>query len=343
MNNKKGKKGVLLVNLGTPDQPDTPNVRKYLREFLMDGRVIDIPFVQRWMLINFIIAPFRAPKSAAEYQKLWDERGSPLKYYGEDVRDLLQKELTGDYVVALAMRYQNPSIASGLDELKKAHVSEIIVVPLFPQYASASTGSVADKVMEIVRKWQIIPNIRFINQFADDPMFIEVIAQRAKKWMEQHDYDHYLFSYHGLPERQILKGSVGSQCQLGKCCNSFHDKNRYCYRAQCFLTSRLIAESLGIPEDKYTVAFQSRLGKTPWIQPYTDEKLVEFAEKGYKKVLAFSPAFVSDCLETTVEVGETYHEQFLEAGGERWDLVESLNDHPLWIQCLKNLVLEKAS
>jgi len=343
MNNKKGKKGVLLVNLGTPDQPDTPNVRKYLREFLMDGRVIDIPFVQRWMLINFIIAPFRAPKSAAEYQKLWDERGSPLKYYGEDVRDLLQKELTGDYVVALAMRYQNPSIASGLDELKKAHVSEIIVVPLFPQYASASTGSVADKVMELVRKWQIIPNIRFINQFADDPMFIEVIAQRAKKWMEQYDYDHYLFSYHGLPERQILKGSVGSQCQLGKCCNSYHDKNRYCYRAQCFLTSRLIAESLGIPEDKYTVAFQSRLGKTPWIQPYTDEKLVEFADKGHKKVLAFSPAFVSDCLETTVEVGETYHEQFLEAGGERWDLVESLNDHPLWIECLKNLVLEKAS
>jgi protoporphyrin/coproporphyrin ferrochelatase len=343
MNNKKGKKGVLLVNLGTPDQPDTPNVRKYLREFLMDGRVIDIPFVQRWMLVNLIIAPFRAPKSAAEYQKLWDERGSPLKYYGEDVRDLLQKELTDDYVVALAMRYQNPSIASGLDELKKAHVSEIIVVPLFPQYASASTGSVADKVMEIVRKWQIIPNIRFINQFADDPLFIEVIAQRAKKWMEQHDYDHYLFSYHGLPERQILKGSVGSQCQLGKCCNSFHDKNRYCYRAQCFLTSRLLAESLGIAEDKYTVAFQSRLGKTPWIQPYTDEKLVEFAEKGYKKVLAFSPAFVSDCLETTVEVGETYHEQFLEAGGERWDLVESLNDHPLWIQCLKNMVLEKAS
>jgi protoporphyrin/coproporphyrin ferrochelatase len=343
MNNKKGKKGVLLVNLGTPDQPDTPNVRKYLREFLMDGRVIDIPFVQRWMLVNLIIAPFRAPKSAAEYQKLWDERGSPLKYYGEDVRDLLQKELTDDYVVALAMRYQNPSIASGLDELKKAHVSEIIVVPLFPQYASASTGSVADKVMEIVRKWQIIPNIRFINQFADDPLFIEVIAQRAKKWMEQHDYDHYLFSYHGLPERQILKGSVGSQCQLGKCCNSFHDKNRYCYRAQCFLTSRLLAESLGIAEDKYTVAFQSRLGKTPWIQPYTDEKLVEFAEKGYKKVLAFSPAFVSDCLETTVEVGETYHEQFLEAGGERWDLVESLNDHPLWIQCLKNMVLEEAS
>ncbi|WP_339815099.1 ferrochelatase [uncultured Imperialibacter sp.] len=343
MNNKKGKKGVLLVNLGTPDQPDTPNVRKYLREFLMDGRVIDIPFAQRWMLVNLIIAPFRAPKSAAEYQKLWDERGSPLKYYGEDVRDLLQKELNGDYVVALAMRYQNPSIASGLDELKKAHVSEIIVVPLFPQYASASTGSVADKVMELVRKWQIIPNIRFINQFADDPMFIEVIAQRAKKWMEQHDYDHYLFSYHGLPERQILKGSVGSQCQLGKCCNNCHDKNRYCYRAQCFLTSRLIAESLGIPEDKYTVAFQSRLGKTPWIQPYTDEKLVEFAEKGYKKVLAFSPAFVSDCLETTVEVGETYQEQFLEAGGERWDLVESLNDHPLWIECLKNLVLEKAS
>jgi protoporphyrin/coproporphyrin ferrochelatase len=343
MNNSKGKKGVLLVNLGTPDQPDTPSVRKYLREFLMDGRVIDIPFIPRWMLVNLIIAPFRAPKSAAEYQKLWDDRGSPLKYYGEDVRDLLQKELGNEYVVVLGMRYQNPSIESALEALEKANVSEIIVVSLFPQYASATTGSVADKVMELARKKQIIPTIRFINQFADDPMLVEVITQQAKKWLAQYEYDHYLFSYHGLPERQIHKGSVGDQCQLGACCNTFHEKNQYCYRAQCFLTSRMVAKALGIPEDKYTVAFQSRLGKDPWIQPYTEEKVKELAHAGIKKVLVFSPAFVSDCLETTIEVGETYQEQFKEEGGERWDLVESLNDHPLWIQCLKNLVTEKAS
>lgn len=333
----------MLVNLGTPDQPDTPSVRKYLREFLMDGRVIDIPFIPRWMLVNLIIAPFRAPKSAAEYQKLWDDRGSPLKYYGEDVRDLLQKELGNEYVVVLGMRYQNPSIESALEALEKANVSEIIVVSLFPQYASATTGSVADKVMELARKKQIIPTIRFINQFADDPMLVEVITQQAKKWLAQYEYDHYLFSYHGLPERQIHKGSVGDQCQLGACCNTFHEKNQYCYRAQCFLTSRMVAKALGIPEDKYTVAFQSRLGKDPWIQPYTEEKVKELAHAGIKKVLVFSPAFVSDCLETTIEVGETYQEQFKEEGGERWDLVESLNDHPLWIQCLKNLVTEKAS
>jgi len=341
MTNSKGKTGVLLVNLGTPDQADTPNVRKYLREFLMDGRVIDIPFLFRWALVNLIIAPFRAPKSAAEYQKLWDERGSPLKYYGEDVRDLLQKELGSGFVVALGMRYQNPSIASALALLKKESVGEIVVVSLFPQYASATTGSVADKVMELVRQWQIIPSIRFVNQFADHPLLIQVITEQSKKWLSQHNYDHYLFSYHGLPERQIRKGSVENYCRLGSCCDTYHKKNQYCYRAQCFLTSRLVAESLGIPQDKYTVAFQSRLGKDPWIQPYTEDKVQELAKAGHKKVLVFSPAFVSDCLETTIEVGETYQHQFKEAGGERWDLVESLNDHPLWIQCLKELVTEQ--
>ncbi len=329
---------MLLVNLGTPDQPDTPNVRRYLREFLMDGRVIDIPPLQRWMLVNLIIAPFRAPKSAAEYQKLWNERGSPLKYYSEDLRDLLQASLGKDYLVALGMRYQNPSIASALELLKSENVGEIVVVPLFPQYASATTGSVADKVMELVRQWQVIPTIRFVNQFADHPLLIQVIAGQAKKWLSKYDYDHYLFSYHGLPERQIMKASADGYCKLGNCCNTYHKKNRYCYRAQCFLTSRLIAEALGISEDKYTVAFQSRLGKDPWVQPYTEDKVKELAHQGYKRVLAFSPAFVSDCLETTIEVGETYQELFKEEGGERWDLVESLNDHPLWVQCLKELV-----
>lgn len=332
------KKGVLLVNLGTPDSTSVPDVRKYLREFLMDKRVIDIPAIPRWILVNLIIAIFRAPKSAAEYRKLFDERGSPLKYYTYDITNLLRKKLDEEYVVEFAMRYQSPSIKSGLDKLRDKHVSSIHVIPLFPQYASASTGSVMDKVMEITKDWQIIPDIKFTSQFLEEELFLEVIASNGKKWMEKTAYDHFVFSYHGLPERQIKKGSVGDQCQLGSCCSSFHEKNRHCYRAQCFQTTRLLASKLGLTEDQYTVCFQSRLGKDPWIKPYTDEVLKQLPKNGKKKILAFSPAFVSDCLETTIEVGQEYKEEFMEAGGEQWDLVESLNDDPMWVDCLAGMV-----
>lgn len=337
----KSRIGVLLVNLGTPDSPETKDVRKYLREFLMDERVIDIPYLNRWLLVNLIIATFRSPKSAKEYKKLWNERGSSLKYFGYDVKDLLQNSLGDNYVVELAMRYQNPSIESALDVLKGHDVSRIVVIPLFPQYASASTGSVSQKVNEIVNKWQIIPSVSHVNQFMDHPKFLEAVTARGKAQMEKNQYDHFIFSYHGLPERQILKGSVGKQCQLGSCCNKFTEKNRYCYRAQCFYTSRLLAKALGLSEDQYTTTFQSRLGKNPWIKPYTDEVLKELPGKGIKKVMAFSPAFVADCLETTIEVGQEFKENFEEAGGEVWDLVPSLNDSDLWIECLQDLV-EKA-
>lgn len=336
----KGKTGVLLVNLGTPDSTKTSDVRKYLREFLMDKRVIDIPFLFRWMLVNLIIAPFRAPKSAKEYRKLWVERGSPLKFYGEDVRDMLQAELDEEYVVAIAMRYQSPSIQDALDELRNHKVDKIIVVPLFPQYASATSGSVHDKVMEIVQNWQIIPQINFISTFVEEPGFYKTFASLGKKHLDKHEYDHVIFSFHGLPERQIRKGSVDNYCKLGSCCNAYHDKNRFCYRAQCFQTARLIANELNLEEDNYTVTFQSRLGNDPWIKPYTDEVLKELPKEGKKSVLAFSPAFVSDCLETTIEVGEEFKEEFEEAGGERWDLVESLNDNKDWVQTLKSLVLK---
>lgn len=332
------KTGVLLVNLGTPDSTAVPDVRKYLREFLLDKRVIDINPVGRWALVNLIIAPFRAPKSAAEYRKLWEDRGSPLKFYGEDVAELLQNKLGEDYKVVLAMRYQSPSIQSGLEALKVANVDEILVLPLFPQYASATTGSIHDKVMEIVRKWQIIPPMKFISQFLEHPLFIEAFSAQGKQLMEKENYEHVVFSYHGLPERQIRKGSVGDQCQLGSCCDQFHEKNRFCYRAQCFHTSRLLAKALNLSEDQYTVCFQSRLGRDPWIQPYTDDIVHQLAEKGVKKVMAYSPAFVADCLETTVEVGQLYQEQFKEKGGERWDLVPSLNADPKWVDCLEDLV-----
>ncbi len=337
---KTGKIGVLLVNLGTPDTPSTPDVRKYLREFLLDPRVIDINPVGRFALVNGVIAPFRAPKSAKVYQQLWTERGSPLMYHGRDLQSKLQTALGDDYHVAFGMRYQSPSIKSALEELREKSVSRIIVVPLFPQYASATTGSVQDKVMEIVKEWWIIPSINFISTYCDDPGFINAFAELGKKYMAEDDYDHVIFSYHGVPERQIIKGSDKGYCKLGSCCNSYNKRNRYCYRASCFETSRLLAAELGLREDQYTVAFQSRLGKDPWLQPYTDEVLKTMPAKGIKKVLAFSPAFVADCLETTIEVGEEFKEEFEHAGGEKWVLVESLNSNDTWVEALKNMVLE---
>ena len=331
------KQGVLLVNLGTPDSTKTSDVRKYLREFLSDKRVVDIPSVPRWLLVNGIIAPFRAPKSAEEYRKLFDERGSPLKYYTEDITHLLQDKLGDKFMVKYAMRYQSPSLPQVLSELKE-QVASIHVIPLFPQYASATTGSVIDRVMEITKTWQVIPELKFTSQFFEEQLFIETIVDQGKKLMENGHYEHFVFSYHGLPERQIRKASYGNQCQLGGCCGKLTEKNRFCYRAQGFETTRLVARSLGIQEDDYTVCFQSRLGKDPWVKPYTEDVLKELAEKGIKRVLAFSPAFVSDCLETTIEVGETYQEDFLEAGGEHWDLVPSLNAEDKWVECLKKLV-----
>jgi ferrochelatase len=335
------KKGILLVNLGTPDSTATGDVRKYLREFLSDKRVIDIPAIPRWMLVNLIIAPFRAPKSAKEYRKLFDERGSPLKYYTEDLVKPLQDILGDEYKVVYAMRYQSPSIQAGLDVLNAENVESIHVIPLFPQYASATTGSIIDKVMEITKKWQIIPEIKFTSQFLENELFLDVIAKNGKKWMDENQYDHFLFSFHGIPERHIKKGSVGDQCQLGACCDEFHDKNRFCYRAQCFQTTRLVVDKLGLSKDQYSVSFQSRLGRDPWIKPYTDEVLEHLAKDGKTRVLAFSPAFVADCLETTVEVGEEYRESFEEAGGEKWDLVASLNDDPMWVEALAEIVRGK--
>ncbi len=333
------KTGVLIVNLGTPDSPAVPDVRKYLREFLMDGRVIDIPFIPRWMLVNLIIAPFRSPKSAKVYRELWTDQGSPLKIYGEKNEIQLQQALGDTYVVKLAMRYQNPSIEKSLKAFQTMGLNKIIVIPFFPQYASATTGSVYEEVMRIIGQWQIIPEIEFINYFYNHPKFIKAFADNGRKYLEKEDFDFVLFSYHGLPERQIRKGDcTGNVCQLGSCCDTIHELNQHCYRAACFETTRLLAKELGLKEGTYSTCFQSRLGKDPWIQPYTESVIKELAGKNIKKVLAFSPAFVSDCLETTIEVGEEYKELFEEHGGEHWQLVESLNDSEAWIDLLTELI-----
>jgi len=334
--------GVLLVNLGTPDSPQTSDVRRYLNEFLTDGRVIDMPAAIRYPLFQGIVVPLRAPKSAKIYQLLWDaDRGSPLLYHGLDLQKLVQEKLGNEYVVAFGMRYQNPSIEKALNELRDAAVDRIIVLPLFPQYAAASTGSVQEKVMDIVKTWWIVPSISFISTFTDDAGFIGAFAVRGKAELAKHKYDHVLFSYHGIPERHVLKGSQKGYCKLGSCCNSYNKNNRYCYRAQCYETSRLLAKELGLSTDQYTVAFQSRLQsrlRDPWLQPYADEALKEFPAKGYKNVLAFSPAFVADCLETTVEVGMEFKEMFEQAGGAHWQLVPSLNSEPEWVEAVTAMI-----
>ena len=334
------KQGVLLINLGTPDSPSVSDVRKYLDEFLMDERVIDINPINRTLLVKGIIVPFRGPKSAKIYKELWTENGSPLLYYGERVRDLVKEKLGNGYVVELAMRYQSPSIQSALESLKKQQVSSIRVVPLFPQYASASTGSVIQKVMELVSKWQTIPDISFVNSFHDNDGMIEVFAENAQKYQPE-TFDHVLFSFHGLPERQLTKADhSGKYClQTPNCCARLNDVNRFCYSAQSHDTARLIAEKLELPKEKYTVCFQSRLGSSPWKKPYTIEVLEDLAKKGMKRLLVFSPAFVADCLETNIEIAREYHEEFRNWGGEKVQLVESLNDHPKWVEALIGIIL----
>lgn len=333
------KTGVLLVNLGTPDSPSVGDVRSYLSQFLNDPRVIDIPWLLRKILVNLIIVPFRAPKSAKVYQKLWTENGSPLLYYSKQVTALLQQELGASHDVYLAMRYKNPSIPAVLDEMRKKNYSKIIVVPMFPQYASASTGSALEEVMRVISKWWVIPELKVISQYYDHPLYIDAFVDRGKQF-DIANYDHVLFSYHGLPERQVDKVYDESLCSDHDCEKEITEENKYCYKATSYATTRLLAQRLGIPENKYTVCFQSRLDKK-WLTPFSDEVVEECAKKGMKKILVFSPAFTADCLETVIEIGDEYQEIFHEHGGEKVQLVPSLNDHPIWIACLKQLVLER--
>lgn len=335
-----GKKGILLVNLGTPDEPTRGAVYRYLKEFLLDPRVIDIPAVQRNLLVRGVIAPFRSKSASKLYQELWTEDGSPLKVYGYELKEKLQEEMGDTYLVELAMRYQSPSVESVLKNMLAQHVSELIIVPLFPHYASASTGSVYEEVMRVLSKVQGIPKLRFVNSFYDHPDFIASIMARGKEHKLE-DYDHVLFSYHGLPVRQLVKADLGNHCNKAKdCCLTISDKNQHCYSAQCHATTKALVKELGLVEGQYTTCFQSRLGKEPWVEPYTTNVLQQRADAGDKRLLVFCPAFVADCLETTIEVSVEYMEEFEEMGGEHVQLVDSLNGHPRWVSGLKNIILE---
>lgn len=331
------KTGVLLVNLGTPDSPSVSDVRSYLSQFLNDPRVIDIPWLLRKLLVNFIIVPFRAPKSAKVYQKLWTANGSPLLYYSTRVKELLQAELGSGFDVHLAMRYKNPSIPDVMEQMRRQNYSRIVVVPMFPQYSSAATGSAIEEVMRVASKWWVIPELRIVSQYYAHPLFLQGFVERAKKY-NLADYDHIIFSYHGLPERQVDKVYDSGLCADHDCEHEITEENKFCYKATCYATTRLLAERLSIPQERYTVSFQSRLDKK-WLRPFSDEVVEECAKKGMKRLLVFSPAFTADCLETIIEIGDEYQEIFTHHGGEKVQLVESLNDHPLWIQCLKDIVV----
>ncbi len=338
------KIGVLVVNLGTPDAPTTSKVRAYLREFLNDPRVIDIPALGRWMLLNLIILPFRPRKSAEAYRKIWNASGSPLLEHTRVFTEKLRALLPG-HIVDFAMRYGNPSIASKLDVMLAQSPDELVILPMYPQYASSSTGSSLEKFFSLLAKKWNIPAVRVVGPFFNDAGFLDAFAQIGKPMLSTMKPDHVMFSYHGLPERQIQKSENSpSHCLQtdNACCAVYSERNNFCYRAQCYETTRQLASRLNLAPDTYSTCFQSRLGRTPWIKPYTDVMIQDLGKQGKKKILLFSPSFVADCLETLEEISIRGKESFLASGGEDLVLVPSLNSADAWVSAAKSLILGPA-
>jgi ferrochelatase len=332
-----GKTAVVLINVGTPDSPSVKDVRRYLFEFLNDPRVIDIPWLVRKILVNFIIVPFRAPKSAKLYKLLWTEKGSPLTFYSCSVRDKLQEQFGDNYSIFVAMRYANPNIREVMAQIRTRGFSKLIVVPMFPHYASSSTGTASEAVMKQLKNWTVIPEVKFVGQFYHHPQFIDIFADRIRAYHPE-KYDHVIFSYHGLPVRHINRIHPGIDCETCSCTRQLPSHGEFCYKATCYETTRLLVAKLGLAEGKFTQSFQSRLSDK-WLKPFTDKLLIKMAGEGVKNILIVAPAFVSDCLETTVELGVDYRNQFKQAGGENLTYVESLNDLPAWVDVLKSLIV----
>jgi ferrochelatase len=334
------------VNLGTPDSTSVADVRRYLREFLSDPRVLDISPVLRSFLLNVVILPRRPKESAAAYRQIWTERGSPLLFHGQDLVAKVKVRLGDDVPVELAMRYQNPSIASALERFRDNGVDRVVVLPLFPQYSSAAWGSAVEKVFaEASRLWNV-PAVHVVPPFYDHPGFLDAFAGVARPVIQDLEPEMVLMSFHGLPERHCIKSdtSGGAHClRSDSCCERIVEANRNCYRAQCFATAQGLVERLGLSEDGHVVTFQSRLGRDPWIRPYTDEVVVELAKKGVKKVAILSPAFVADCLETLEELAIRASEDFRKHGGEELRLVPSLNSEDAWADAVVRIVRENSA
>ena len=332
--------GVLLVNLGTPRAPETGDVRRYLREFLSDPRVLDMAAPARWALVNLVIAPFRAPRSAAAYRKIWSAAGSPLLANGVALRAALAAELGAGFVVELGMRYGEPSLAGALERLCAAGVTRIVALPLFPQYASSSLGSALARLFELAAERNNVPPLEALAEFYDAPGFIAALAEIARPLLAVFQPDHVLFSYHGLPERHMRAGDpTGRHCLVSEtCCDALVFANARCYRAQCHATTRALAAALDLAPGSHSLAFQSRLGRDPWIRPYTDERLPELARAGVKRLAVLCPSFAADCLETLEEIGIRALEQWRAAGGETLELVPCANAHPAFVRFLAERV-----
>ena len=329
-------KGVLLVNLGSPDSPSVPDVRRYLNEFLMDSRVIDVAWPIRRFIVGMILVN-RPKETAHAYEKVWLKEGSPLVVISKNVLKTLQPRIK--MPVELAMRYQNPKIESALRNLAGQGVDDLLLIPLFPHYAMSSFETAVERVKELARG--IAPKMRITVQppFYKDPDFISALVNSAEEYLKK-DYDFLLFSYHGLPERQIRKSDpTGTHCLMKEnCCEVASPARATCYRSQCYQTTQAFVQKAGIPREKYSVSFQSRLGKDPWLKPYTDFEFERLAKQGVKKLLVICPAFVSDCLETIEEIGIRGRDTFLQAGGQEISRIPCLNEHPLWINALEKMV-----
>ena len=336
------RKGVLLVNLGSPDSPTTADVRRYLREFLMDARVLDAPWPIRFGVVHGCILPFRPKQSAEAYHKVWGPEGSPLVVTSKRVREQLQARVS--IPVELAMRYQRPSIESAVTRLDDAGVEELLLIPMFPHYAMSSYETAVERVREVLARRAPRMMLKVVPPYYAEPGYIEALTASAAEYLRQ-DYDHLLFSFHGVPERHLRKSDpTGGHCLMsGHCCETPSPAHATCYRAQCFRTVRAFLEKSGVPAAKSSVAFQSRLGRDPWLKPYTDAELARLAQNGVKKLLVICPAFVTDCLETLEEIGMRGRETYLAAGGGEFHLIPCLNEHPLWLSFLERRVREFAS
>lgn len=337
--------GLLLINLGTPDSPRVRDVRPYLREFLSDPRVIDVAAWKRQLVLNLFILPFRPKASGEAYEKIWTDRGSPLLFHTVDLAAKVRERLGTAVQVEVAMRYGRPSIAQGLDRFRSAGIDRIVVFPLYPQYSSAATGSSVEEVFRRAGERWNTPYLQVVPPFYDHPAYIEACGAVARPVLDEVRPERVLFSFHGLPERHCRKSDdTGSHCLAsGDCCARIGPANRNCYRAQCFATARALADRLAVPSDRRVICFQSRLGRDPWIRPYTDEVVVSLARAGVKRAAILSPAFTADCLETIEELGIRAAESFVESGGELLRLVPCLNATEVWADAVVRLVSETSA
>lgn len=334
------KRGVLLMNLGSPDSTEVNDVKRYLNEFLLDKRVIDYPYIIRKPLVSGIIVPSRAPKSAEAYKTIWTAEGSPLIVLSKQLQKALQEQMQEP--VEITMRYGNPTPQAAFDRLmeRAPGLEEVIAIPLYPHYAMSSFETAVEHAKKVHTEKKYPFKLNFLKPYYDHPAYIRALADRMRPFLDL-EFDHILFSYHGVPGRHIRKSDItGSHClKVNDCCNVPSPAHSFCYRHQCFTTTRLVTEKLGIPASKHSISFQSRLGGG-WLEPFTDVRLEQMPGEGIKRLLILCPAFVSDCLETLEEIEERGRESFMGAGGESYTMIPCLNTHPLWVKALAGWVDE---